>query len=232
MLVEISVLSAFLVGLLGAVHCFGMCGGIVGALTLGLPERSRSGAALAGYLLAYNVGRLVSYTLAGALMGGVGWLAAHWSGLHQVQLGLQLVSGLFMIALGLYLGGWWRGLVRVEEAGSLLWQQIEPLGRRLLPVRTPGQAFVLGLLWGWLPCGLVYSVLVWSIATGSPVQGGLLMLSFGLGTLPALLAMGAAAARISHWIQDQRARSVAGVLVVLFGIYFIWQAARSLLNYG
>lgn len=224
MLMDVSLFSAFLVGLLGAVHCFGMCGGIVGALSLGLPEQARSGIRLGGYLLAYNLGRLASYTLAGALMGGIGWFAAHWVGLRSAQLGLQVLAGLFMVALGLYLAGWWRGLAHLENAGAVLWRRIEPLGRGLLPVRTPARALALGLLWGWLPCGLVYSVLVWSIATGSPLQGGLLMLSFGLGTLPALLAMGAAAARLSRWIQDQRTRSLAGALVALFGIYYLVQA--------
>ncbi|HHO67476.1 MAG TPA: sulfite exporter TauE/SafE family protein [Gammaproteobacteria bacterium] len=228
MLIDVSVLSAFLVGLLGGVHCFGMCGGIVGALTLGLPERSRRGAALAGYLLAYNAGRLISYTLAGALMGGVGWFAAHWSGLRLAQLGLQLLAGLFMIALGLYLGGWWRGLARIEAAaGGRVWQRLEPLGRRLMPVRSRGQALLLGLLWGWLPCGLVYSVLIWSVSTASPLRGGLLMLGFGLGTLPALLAMGAAAARLSRWIQDRRTRALAGALVILFGLLFVWQVLSA-----
>lgn len=221
MLSDVSLWAAFVVGLLGGVHCVGMCGGIVTALSLGLPETERANRWR--YLLAYNLARISSYTLAGALLGGLGWMAAHWSGLHQVQLVLQWIAALFMVALGLYLAGWWRGLARVEHAGGSLWNRLEPLGRRFLPVRTPTQAFLLGLIWGWLPCGLVYSVLVWSISTADPVYGGLLLLSFGLGTLPNLLAMGVLAERLSARARDPRVRRAAGLLVMGFGLYTLYQ---------
>ncbi len=223
MISDVSLLAAFLVGLLGGVHCVGMCGGIVGALSLGLPEAQRSGSQRWIYLLAYNLARLSSYTLAGGLLGGVGWLAANWSGLHQLQQALQLLAALFMVALGLYLGGWWLGLARVERAGGIVWNRLEPLGRRFLPVRTPLQAFLLGLIWGWLPCGLVYSVLVWSISTGDPFYGAALLFSFGLGTLPNLLLMGAAAAGLSARVRDPRTRRLAGFLVILFGLYSLFR---------
>ena len=223
MLTEVSLLSAFLVGLLGGVHCVGMCGGIVGVLSMGVPQQQRSAAARWKYLLAYNIARITSYTLAGALLGGIGWLAAHWSGLHQLQQGLQLLAALFMLALGLYLGGWWQGLVQVERAGGLVWKRLEPLGRRLLPVQSPLQAFYLGLVWGWLPCGLVYSVLVWAVASGGPLHGAMLLLSFGLGTLPNLLAMGVAAGWLSARVRDPRTRRVAGLLVILFGLYSLYR---------
>ncbi len=223
MLTDVSLLSAFLVGLLGGVHCVGMCGGIVAVLSMGLPEQQRRGAARWKYLLAYNLARITSYTLAGALLGGVGWLAAHWSGVHQLQLGLQVIAALFMVALGLYLGGWWQGLAQVERFGARVWAGLEPLGRRFLPVRSPGQAFLLGLVWGWLPCGLVYSVLVWSVATGSPLQGAALLFSFGLGTLPNLLAMGVAAGWLSARVREVRTRQLAGLLVILFGLYSLFR---------
>lgn len=216
-MISVSLLSAFLVGLLGGVHCIGMCGGIVTALTLGLPEESRTKRGLVPFLLAYNAGRLSSYTLAGALMGGIGWMAVHLADVRQLQLGLQVVAALFMVALGLYLGGWWRGLLRMEALGAHLWRRVEPLTRRFLPVRTLSQALLLGALWGWLPCGLVYSVLIWSISAGTPLYGAGLMLAFGLGTLPVMLALGAAAGRASAWIRNENARRVAGVLVILFG---------------
>ncbi|HKK13157.1 MAG TPA: sulfite exporter TauE/SafE family protein [Gammaproteobacteria bacterium] len=229
MLIQTSFLSAFLVGLLGGVHCVGMCGGIVGALTFGLPERVRRDyPALLPYLVAYNGGRILSYTVAGALLGGVGALAVHLPALRQGQGLLQVVAGLFMIALGLYLGGWWTGLARVERAGAGLWRRIEPLGRRFMPVRHPGQAFVLGLVWGWLPCGLVYSVLIWSIAAGSVLHGAGLMLSFGLGTLPTLLAMGVFAARLARVVRSVWARRLAGALVLAFGVFTVARAALAL----
>ncbi len=219
---DVSYLAAFLVGLLGGVHCVGMCGGIVGALALGLPREVRDSARMLPYLLAYNLARIASYTLAGALLGGVGYLAAHWSGLRHAQLGLQVLAALFMIALGLYLAGWWLGLARLERVGGRVWQRIEPLGRRFLPVRTPAQAFLLGLLWGWLPCGLVYSVLVWSISRGDAIEGGMLMLSFGLGTLPTLLLMGMAATRLSAFVRHIWVRRVAGMLVMGFGLWTLY----------
>jgi sulfite exporter TauE/SafE len=224
--IEVSLISAFLVGLLGGVHCVGMCGGIVGVLSLGLPDRQKKGPARWLYLLAYNAARVGSYALAGALLGGIGWLAANWSGLHQLQLGLQLLAALFLVALGLYLGGWWLGLAQVERAGGLLWNRLEPLGRRFLPVKTLTQAFLLGFIWGWLPCGLVYSVLVWSISTGDPLYGAALLFSFGLGTLPNLLLMGAAAAGLSARVRDPRTRRIAGSLVILFGLYSLFRLIR------
>lgn len=218
MLSDVSLVAAFVVGLLGGVHCVGMCGGIVGALTLTLPGEARGAGSVLPFQLAYNLGRISSYTLAGALMGGIGYFAAHWSGIHQVQLVLQLVAGLFLIALGLYLAGWWMGLSRLEQAGGLIWHRLEPLGRALLPVTRPTQAFLLGLLWGWLPCGLVYSVLVWSISSASALQGALLMASFGAGTLPALLAMGVAASALARFLRHTWVRRGAGLLVILFGV--------------
>lgn len=226
MLSDVSLLAAFIVGLLGGVHCAGMCGGIVAALSLGMPVHATQRAARWPLLLAYNLARITSYTLAGALMGGVGWLAAHWSGLHQVQLVLQWLAAVFMLALGLYLGGWWQGLAVLERAGGHVWTRIEPLGRRFLPVRHPGQAFALGLVWGWLPCGLVYSVLVWSVSTADPLYGAALLLSFGLGTLPNLLAMGVLAERLSARVRDPHVRRLAGLLVTGFGLFALYQLIR------
>ncbi|MBK7542876.1 MAG: sulfite exporter TauE/SafE family protein [Candidatus Competibacteraceae bacterium] len=217
--------AAFLVGLTGGVHCFGMCGGIVGALTLGLPPaREHPLLARLPYLLAYNGGRVTSYASAGALAGGAGAWVANLVVVHHAQLALQAVAGLFMILLGLYLAGWWTALGRLERAGGVLWRRIEPLGRRLLPVRTPIQALGIGLVWGWLPCGLVYSALVWALGAGGAGKGALLMLCFGLGTLPALLAMGAAAAGLAAFVRRPWVRQAAGILVVLFGLYKIGMA--------
>ena len=226
-----SFLAAFLIGLSGGAHCFGMCGGIVGALTLGLPTPpGRPFLGRLPFLLAYNLGRLSSYGIAGMLAGGVGAWATHLMAVHQAQLTLQLLAGLFMILLGLYLAGWWAGLARVEQAGSRLWRQIEPLGRRLLPVRTPAQALGIGLVWGWLPCGLVYSTLVWAMGAGGTLNGGLLMLCFGLGTLPALLAMGAFAATLARFMRQSWVRRVVGALVIGFGMYQISLAAQMMVQ--
>ena len=223
MLTDVSFWAALLVGFFGGVHCIGMCGGIVGALSLGLPEplRSRSRAAWP-FHLAYNLGRLSSYIGAGALAGGLGAGLLLMTDIRQIQQLLQIIAALFMVALGLYLGGWWSGLRSVERLGGHVWRRIEPLGRRLLPVATPTHAFMLGLVWGWLPCGLVYSVLIWALAAGSAADGARLMLGFGLGTLPNLLLMGVLAAKLTGFVRQPWPRRVAGTLVlVLAGVLLL-----------
>ncbi len=222
-------LSAFLVGLLGGVHCVGMCGGIVAALTFGLPEPVRQGLSkVIPFQLAYNLGRILSYVLAGAVMGGLGMLLAGLMPVYYAQRGLLAVAGLFMMFLGLYLGGWWFGLTRLEKMGAGLWRRVEPLARRLLPVRSLGQAAILGLLWGWIPCGLVYSMLIWSVSAGSAFEGALLMLAFALGTLPNLLAMGAMAGGLATLLRRPGVAQVAGGTVILLGIYTL---GRVILGY-
>lgn len=217
-------LSAFVVGLLGGAHCLGMCGGLVGALTFGLPrERRQRLGDLLPLQLAYNLGRILSYGLAGGLMGGLGLLLAGVLPVYQAQKALFALAGLCMIALGLYLGGWWRGLNRLEALGGHLWRRLEPLGRRLLPVTSPGRALVLGLVWGWLPCGLVYSVLVWAVAAGGVLPGAALLLAFGLGTLPNLLAMSLLAGAVARWSRKPWVARGAGLLVLGFGLHALWR---------
>jgi sulfite exporter TauE/SafE len=216
---SVDLLSAFVVGLLGGVHCVGMCGGIVGALSFGLPgDRNLP------ILLAYNFGRISSYTVAGALMGALGF---YFSGLLPVQAAQRVLlsfAGLFLVLMGLYLAGWWNALSRIERAGGVLWRRIEPLGRGLLPVRTVRQGLLLGLLWGWLPCGLVYSALVWTVSAGGALEGAMLMLAFGLGTLPNLLLMGVAAAQLNRWVRKPAVRRIAGTLVMGFGVLLLLDA--------
>jgi sulfite exporter TauE/SafE len=217
---QASYLTAFVVGLLGGAHCAGMCGGIVGALAFGLPEKIRSHfPSTLPYQLGYNLGRITSYVVAGAIMGGLGRLLAEVVPIYPAQRLLLAFAGLFMILLGLYLGGWWVGLARIEHLGGRLWGRIEPYARRLLPVRSPAQAWMLGLLWGWIPCGLVYSMLILTVSAGGIMKGAGLMLAFGLGTLPNLFAMGMVAGSLAHWSKDLRVRRVAGALVIAFGVY-------------
>ncbi|KTG16860.1 MULTISPECIES: sulfite exporter TauE/SafE family protein [unclassified Guyparkeria] len=226
---NISFFAALAVGFFGGVHCVGMCGGIVGALTFGLPAETRERPLrLLPYLLAYNLARITSYTAAGAIAGTVGLLGLSLVPMQQAQLVLLGIAGLFMVMMGLYVGGWWFGLTRIERAGSRLWRFIEPVGRRLMPVRSPAQAFGLGLVWGWLPCGLVYSVLIWALSAGGPLAGALLMLGFGLGTLPNLLAMGAFAAQLAAFVRRQWVRRVAGGMVIAFGVYQLALAGMRL----
>ena len=219
-----SLITAFLVGLLGGVHCIGMCGGIVGTLTLGLPRSVRATlAAQVPFHIAYNLGRLAGYILAGALAGALGTLMLGSLPLLQAQRLLLALAAVFMVALGLYLGGWWRGTAWLERVGVPLWRRLEPIGRHLLPVRHPWQALGLGLVWAWLPCGLVYSVLIWSVAAGSAGRGAALMFAFGLGTLPNLLGIALLAGASVRLGEQVWVRRSAGLLVLGFGAYALWQ---------
>lgn len=229
MLEPLSLAAAFSAGLLGGVHCLGMCGGIVSALTLGLNRSDGAGgSSLWPFLLAYNGGRVLSYAVAGALMGGIGSLILTAAPAQWAQHVLLAVAGVFMILLGLYLGGWWRVLARVERVGAVLWRRIEPLGRRFIPVRSPGQAFVVGVLWGWIPCGLVYTALMWSVAAGGVAQGALMMLAFGAGTLPNLLAMGLFAGSLAGTLRKPWVRWIAGATLVALGGATLWRAFQGL----
>ncbi|MFK0314447.1 sulfite exporter TauE/SafE family protein [Pseudomonas sp. NPDC090233] len=205
--------SALVLGLLGGGHCLGMCGGLMGALTLAIPPEQRG--RRARLLLAYNLGRILSYACAGLLLGLAGWAVAS----SPAALALRVVAALLLIAMGLYLAGWWSGLTRIEALGRGLWRHIQPVASRLLPVSSVPRALLLGALWGWLPCGLVYSTLLWAASQGNAGYSAALMLAFGLGTWPVLLATGLAAERVNAILRRRSVRVAGGVLVMLFGVW-------------
>ncbi|BBP84085.1 hypothetical protein PHLH8_37270 [Pseudomonas sp. Pc102] len=205
--------SAMILGLLGGGHCIGMCGGLMGALTLAIPPEQR--ARRFRLLLAYNLGRILSYTAAGLLIGLAGWAVAS----SPAAMVLRVIAALLLITMGLYLAGWWSGLTRIEALGRGLWRHIQPVAGKLLPVSSLPRALLLGALWGWLPCGLVYSTLLWAASQGSASESALLMLAFGLGTWPVLLATGLAAERLTALLRKRGIRIAGGVLVILFGIW-------------
>ena len=218
---ESSFIALFLIGLLGGTHCVGMCGGIVGALSMGSGSK-------ASLHLAYNAGRIASYGIAGAIVGAVGGVGLALSGQLPVRLVLFALANLMLVALGLYLMGVTRVLAFTERLGQRLWRRLQPLSRRFLPARSVAQAFPLGLVWGWLPCGLVYSALVTALTSGSAVRGAGLMLAFGAGTLPNLLLAGLLAARLNEYAAKPVVRLTAGVLVLAFGLLGLYQAAGML----
>lgn len=205
--------SALVLGLLGGGHCLGMCGGLMGALTLAIPPEQR-GRRLR-LLLAYNLGRILSYACAGLLLGLAGWAIAK----TPFAAALRVIAGLLLISMGLYLAGWWSGLTHIEALGRGLWKHIQPFASRLLPVSSVPQALLLGALWGWLPCGLVYSTLLWTSSQGSALDSALLMLAFGLGTWPVLLATGLAAEQVTALLRKRSVRMAGGLLVILFGLW-------------
>jgi len=214
-------LVAFLTGLFGGVHCFGMCGGIVGALTLGVSSSNKEQDKKASPLiisLGYNLGRISGYIVAGAIVGFLGSSLVDLTGIQTAKQVLAVIASLFMIALGLYLAGLWNGIAKIESIGAVLWKRIQPLTQRFIPVKSFQQAVPLGFLWGWLPCGLVYTALIWTLSAGGAIEGALIMLAFGLGTLPNLLAMGVIATQLSKWVRNPTVRLIAGMLVVLMGV--------------
>lgn len=205
--------SALILGLLGGGHCLGMCGGLMGALSLAIPaERRHQRLRL---LVAYNAGRILSYTAAGLLLGLAGWALA--SGPLATM--LRSIAGLLLIAMGLYLAGWWSGLTRIEALGRGLWRHLQPITRRFMPITNVPRALLLGGLWGWLPCGLVYSTLLWAASQGDALRSAALMFAFGLGTLPVLLATGLAAERLVGLLRRRGVRVAGGLLVMLFGLW-------------
>ena len=205
-------LALFLVGLLGGTHCVGMCGGIVSVLSMGVTARW-------SMHFAYNSGRILSYAAAGAIAGALGAASMGLEGQVPARLILYFIANLMLVALGLYLLGVTKALAFTERAGQQLWRHVQPLTRRFLPARSVAQAFPLGLLWGWLPCGLVYSALASALTAGSATRGGLMMLAFGLGTLPNLLLAGIVLARLNEFVRRPVVRVLSGLLVLGFGLY-------------
>jgi uncharacterized protein len=211
------VATAFLVGLAGGVHCMAMCGGIVAALSLREPAPGRRPRGLARQI-GYSAGRVVSYACAGAIAGGLGGLGILYGGLLPARLILLVLANALIILLGLYLAGLGTAVLALERAGSAAWLALTRLGARLAPAETPGRAVAVGLAWGWIPCGLVYSVLATALVSGSALRGAAVMAAFGLGTLPNLLAAGLAAWKLRDFTRRPRVRLAAGLAVVLLGV--------------
>jgi len=212
-------LSALLMGLLGSTHCVVMCGGVVAMTCSALPlARRDKPLAQLPYVLSYNAGRIASYAAGGAVAGAVGTTLLSLGAVAHAMLGLRFAAGITMIAVGFYLAGFGGALRWVERAGEPLWNLVAPLARGLVPVRTPSRAFALGLVWGWMPCGLVYAALAASVTGGSILGGAATMAAFGLGTLPTLVAMGSAAALVTRVARSREMRTVAAIAVTIFGV--------------
>lgn len=213
--------TAFVLGLLGSTHCIGMCGGISAALAFALGPGTSS---VRRYLLlgGYNAGRIFGYALLGAVFAGVAGGIAGSDGMRA----LRIVAGLLLILMGCSLAGWFNALALLERAGYGAWGRLQRFATRLLPVDRLYKALLAGLFWGWLPCGLVYSTLAWASASGSAARGAVLMLAFGAGTLPAVLASGVFGDALRRMLQRRGLRRLAGVAVIAFGV---WTLAAVLL---
>lgn len=207
-----------IIGLVGGIHCLGMCGGIVGALSLTPSIADTQASKRISVLLLYNVGRISSYALAGVLVGLFG-SGLESSLLHLSPL-LRIFAGAMMIAMGLYISGWWPGLRVLENLGNrLVWQHVQPLTRALTPIKYRWQALLLGMLWGWLPCGLVYSTLSLALVWADWRQSALIMIGFGLGTLPVMLLSGSFAQQLKPYLQKSSTRQFAAIMVMVFGLW-------------
>ena len=214
-----SLYTAFILGLSSALHCLAMCGGIIGALTMSLREDVRdSRLSLAMYVGMYNLGRVTSYALAGALAGALGQTIFHAFSPHHGHMILRWLAAAMMIGMGFFIAGWFPPLAKLERAGQPIWKRLEPLGRRMIPARNPFHAFVLGAVWGWLPCGLVYSTLIVSVSSGGAADGAIYMIVFGIGTLPSVMATGIIAGFMIWLSRLPYFKKSAGMFIILMGI--------------
>jgi sulfite exporter TauE/SafE len=239
----IDLFSAFIIGLLGSGHCLVMCGGITTMLTSAIntpkphvtshsigdiklkqvdtnisqPSSCAPSVNRLSLIVFYHIGRITSYCLIGAIVGFTGSIAAKNIGMPIA--GLRLFAAVFLILLGLYIGQWLLWLNRIEALGKGLWGYLSPLAKYVIPVDNMKKALGLGALWGWLPCGLVYSTLTWALASGSMVTGATIMLAFGLGTLPALLTISLGINSIKTLLVNTVFRKTMAISLICYGIY-------------
>ena len=222
------VVPAVAAGLFGSAHCLGMCGGLSGLFAMHAGAKSTTSQPVLA--VTYNLGRIVSYASLGALSAYLG------QGLTDVLPGLavpiRLTAGLVIVLMGIQIAFGWQLLGPVEKVGSYLWRLVSPLTRHVLPVTSAPKALALGLLWGLLPCGLVYSMLLVAMAGSDPLQGAVVMLAFGIGTMPSMLLTGLGAASLKNFLSNKRRALVAGLLLVAIGIATMAMPAMKILGPG
>lgn len=218
-----------------------MCGGIVGAFGVAAPSRTAIPIPVVGQsqevtrhsssllrVVMFNAGRITSYMLAGAVLAGLVGSVRLFINITVLQKVGYVAANLMLIALGLSLMQVWSGIAQLEKLGQLLWQRLQPLLKVFVPIQKPWQAFALGAIWGWVPCAMVYSVLMTALMTGSALQGALVMLAFGLGTLPLLVTMGWLSQSLSAFFRKVQIRLMAGLLVLLFGLLGVYRILTGL----
>ena len=172
-----------------------------------------------GLIVLLNLGRISSYVVIGLLVGLVGQVGISLDDTRAVQNGLYIAANVLLLLLGLYLAGISTAATKIERIGKPIWKRLNPLLNKLLPIKSVPACFGVGVLWGWLPCGLVYSASLYALGSGNALHGGLYMLAFALGTLPNLLAMGIFAAQLKTFLQKRMVRLCAGLLVAGWAIW-------------
>ncbi|WP_394186078.1 sulfite exporter TauE/SafE family protein [Pseudoalteromonas tetraodonis] len=216
--------SAFFMGLIGSGHCIAMCGGIASSLQLASNKRQTW-----LYSLAYNSGRALSYMLAGALVAGISSQFATQN--SAFALFLSFLAGVFMLLVGVYIMRLAATLQWLEKLGkTLIWQHLIKLNKYLMPIDSPLKALGYGALWGWLPCGLVYSALTWAMTSGTAINGALVMLAFALGTFPAMITLGVAAQKLNTLFNHPWTRIILGSVIIWYGIYLLIIATDKLVH--
>lgn len=211
-------LAALAAGFIGSGHCLLMCGGIVGAL--GLSSRAaaeRQGRHLS-YPLAYNAGRVASYTIAGGVVGAFGGALTALDQAGSLRLALQLTAAGMLLLFGLALAAGGNGrLAIVEGAGFAVWRRVSPALRFVLPIDSLPRAFAAGMVWGWMPCAMAYGALMIAWMTAGAASGALLMLAFGLGTAPALVLSAGATERLGRMLTRPGTRLAVGLIIAAIG---------------
>jgi sulfite exporter TauE/SafE len=215
----INLVISFNLGLLSTPHCLAMCGGIITALSMAGPGSREAGASSRySLVIAYNVGRIASYAVAGAIAGLAGKqivFAIMPASAHNI---LRIIAAAILVLIGLNISGWLPGLGLAESWGMKFWGLIQPLARHFKNVSGISGALITGAIWGWLPCGLVYSVLLWSLSSGDAFSGALLLLVFGLGTLPGMLTAGFLGNELVRLLKRPALRKAGGLIIIIFGI--------------
>ncbi len=243
-------LTAFMAGVLGSGHCFAMCGGIAGSLGVAARRNSNSGksgsvrtgqgnagwgnsgegkagegrhlAATAWKALQFNLGRICGYAITGALIALLLGSFSRLPGLQWLAVLLRGMSGLLVLLIGFRFLFDWRGLDVIERCGALVWMRVAPLANRFATSSAGAGRFMLGLCWGFLPCGLVYTLLLTAASTANAATGASVMLAFGLGTLPSMLGLTLAAPALATVLKDRDFRRFIGLSLVLLAAWMLF----------
>lgn len=211
--------AAFMTGVMGSGHCFAMCGGIAGGIGA-LTAKKGSGNILSA-ILPFHLGRLLSYAALGALAGGLVGIAGVFGSTHIVGRWLRLATAVLIALIGLRFLFSWRGLDFIEQGGGLIWKRISPWMMKISGRQQASWRLLLGLGWGLLPCGLVYTVLLTAGSTGSVFGGFATMLAFGIGTLPAMLGLTLAAPGLSALLSDRTFRIFIGFSLLVLALWMV-----------
>lgn len=223
---QLSLAAAFLAGLSGGVHCAAMCGPLIG-IACGPCARAR-GREWLRHALAYNAGRIATYMIAGMVTGAIGAAGIALRGAPLSQQALLGVMSFSLILFAAYVAGFIPFVRGIERAGAAIWRRVGPGAGWFLPASTPGRAFGLGLVFGWLPCGMVYVALIAALTVADPLHGAMVMAAFGLGTLPNVLAISAWFKYVAAAAKGRLARAFVAAVFAAVGVLGILKATHPM----